>query len=102
MFISQVRYPTKIEFGFEHRAAGSCPVAKRMSEKFGGISDLRDFIYQLNIVKIQKPENSNRISINWKNVYLSVENKKDTESLKLKQYQYDYFQKQFIQDYLLG
>ena len=54
--------------GFEHRAAGSGSVAKRMSENFDGISDLRDFIYQLNVVKIQKQEISNLISIKafWK------------------------------------
>ena len=58
-----VRYPIKIEFGFEHRAAGSCPVVKRMSENFDWISDLRDFIYQLNVVTIQKQKISNKISI---------------------------------------
>ena len=62
MFISQVRNPIKIEFGFEHRATGSGPVAKRMSENFDGISDLRDLIYQLNVVKIQKLEILNKIN----------------------------------------
>ena len=35
-----VRDPIKIEFGFEHRATGSCPVAKRMSKNFDEISDI--------------------------------------------------------------
>ena len=55
--------PASAGTGFEHRAAGSCPVAKRMSENPDWISDLRDIIYQLNVVKIQRQEISNLISI---------------------------------------
>ena len=32
--------PASAGTGFEHRAAGSCPVAKRMSENFDWISDI--------------------------------------------------------------
>ena len=80
MFISQVWDQIKIEFGFEHRATDSCPVAKRMSENFDGISDLRDLIYQLNVVEIQKQEISNRISI--------TKNNRNVEILNFKQEQY--------------
>ena len=55
--------PASAGTGFEHRAAKSCPVAKRMSENPDWISDLRDIIYQLNVVKIQKQEISNTIGI---------------------------------------
>ena len=55
--------PASAGTGFEHRAAGSYPVAKRMSENPDWISDLRDIIYQLNVVKIQKQEISNPIGI---------------------------------------
>ena len=55
--------PASAGTGFEHKAAGSCPVAKRMSENFNCISDLRNIIYQLNVVKTQKQEISNPIGI---------------------------------------
>ena len=55
--------PASTETGFEHRAAGSCSVAKCMSENPDWISGLRDLICQLNVVKIQKQEISNTIGI---------------------------------------
>ena len=66
MFIFHVWDQGKIEFGFEHRAAGSCPVAKRMTENFALIPNLKDFICQLKITEIQKLKFSNPISINSK------------------------------------
>ena len=54
--------PASAGTGFEHRAAGSCSVAKRMSENFDWVLNLRDFIYQLNVIKIQKQEILNLIS----------------------------------------
>ena len=62
--------PASARTGFEHRAAGSCPVAKRMSENPDWIPYLRDLIYQLNVVKIQKPEISNTIGIFPETAYL--------------------------------
>ena len=55
--------PASAGTGFEHRAAGSCPVAKRMSENPDWLSGLRVFIYQLNVVKFQKQEILNPIGI---------------------------------------
>ena len=40
--------------GFEHRAAGSCPVAKRISENPDWISDLRDFSNEYKDYRISK------------------------------------------------
>ena len=64
--------PASAGTGFERRAAGSCPVAKRMSENFNYISDLRDIIYQLNVVKTQKPEISGIIYLTQQIIYDSL------------------------------
>ena len=72
MFISQVRDPIKIEFGFEHRAAGSCPVAKRMSENFDWISDLRDKHLPVECSKNSKTGNFKQDRYTYSNAVLNT------------------------------
>ena len=60
-FSSQNPIKMSLDLNTERLKASS--VAKRMSENFDGISDLKDLIYQLNVVKIQRQEISNQTSI---------------------------------------
>ena len=56
VFISQPQEHLKIEFGFDHKVAESSLCGKMQDRNFEGILGLRDFIYLIKTITIEKQE----------------------------------------------